>query len=37
MKKVVITTVVIFLLGGLMAWQLMANKQEIDSKKGTGS
>lgn len=33
MKKIVITTVVILLLGGLMAWQLMANKQEIDSKK----
>jgi RND family efflux transporter MFP subunit len=33
MKKVVISIVVVFLLGGLMAWQLMANKQEIDSKK----
>jgi RND family efflux transporter MFP subunit len=33
MKKGIIATAVIVLIGSLMAWQLFANKQEIDSRK----
>ena len=33
MKKIIITTAVIVLIGGLITWRLVANKQEIDSKK----
>ncbi len=33
MKKILISVGVVLLLGGLMAWKLMANKAEIDSHK----
>ncbi len=33
MKKILISVSVVLLLGGLMAWKLMANKAEIDSHK----